>query len=495
MPAPASTGLSRLLSITFDVKTAGEDEPSSPDPPSFIVPACCFVLLAALLGMHLALLPQGQWFDEYFTFSFLRSWGWAGVAVRLQHWGMRPISEVLAFGYCRLVLLARQPLIWECLAFCWLVLFGLLALAIAPWRGPARSARCIVLLALPLLFLVSAPVGELWYWPLGALAYLPALGAAAYATMVLVGPGLRRDRDWIVLALVLTIAAFSSELGAFFALLLSPLLFGDLFVRQEPGGIRQAAVIGVPFMAAGFVMASLMHGRAASQTEMMAAGSFHHALPSLLRALPHALAGLSGWGDTGWQTLRALLSRAVLVAGSAGVLRCAWPAPVPRARVALVLVALAGTALLSIAGAFYQFGVLCCERHEAYRQALYVLMVAASAGLLPRRVRWPAGWRMADLSVALVTVAVTVAALPRVPALLAEYRDAHAQRKALKALFASGNDKATDTVTMILAPPGPLFQTYHIPPGQYSMTPTTPWYVQGPMLFFGKTRLVAIAPK
>jgi hypothetical protein len=445
--------------------------------------------------MHLALLPRGQWFDEYFTFSFLRSWGWAGVAIRLQHWGMRPVSELLAFGYCRLVLLTRQPLIWPCLAFCWLILFGLLAAAIAPWRRPARAARAILLLALPLLFLVSAPVGELWYWPLAALAYLPALGAAAYATIMLAGPGLRRDRDWVILALVLTAGALSAEIGAFFALLLSPLLFLDLFVRQEPGGIRQAAMIGLPFMAAGFVMASLMHGRAASQTEMVAVGSFHRALPSLGRALPHLFAGLAGWGETGWQTARAVISRAVLFAGSLAVLRCAWPVPAPRARVVLVLAALAGTALLSIAGAFYQFGVLCCERHESYRQALYLLMVAASAGLVPRGVPWRVAWRQEVLGAALLTFAVAVAVPPRVSALLAEYRDAPAQSKAEKALFASGNNNATDTLTMILAPPGPLFQAYHIQPGEYSMAPTTPWYVQGPMLFFGKTHLVARAPQ
>jgi hypothetical protein len=449
--------------------------------------------------MHLALLPQGQWFDEYFTFSFLRVWGWAGLVIRLEHWGMRPFSELLAFFYCRLALLSRQPLIWECLALCWLILFGFLAAAIAPWRGPARPARGILLLALPLLFLVSAPVGELWYWPLGALAYLPALGAACYASIVIMGPGLRRDRNWVALSFCLTIGALSTELGAFFALLISPLLFIDLFFRREPGGIRQAAVIGVPFMAAGFVMVSLMHGRAASPSEMVAAGSFHHALPSLRRALPHVLAGMAGWhdtgwGDTAWGTVRALASRAVLFAGSVLVLRCAWPAPVARARIGLLLAALAGTALLSIAGAFYQFGVLCCERHESYRQALYLLMVAASAGLVPRHLSLPSGWRRAELAAALLTLSVAIAAPPRIPALLEEYRDAHAQTKALAALFASGNDKATDTLTMILAPTGPLFQASPILPGSYSMSPPPPWYVQGPMLFFGKTHLVARAP-
>jgi hypothetical protein len=461
----------------------------------------CFGVLAALLAMHLALLPQGQWFDEYFTFSFLRSWGLAGVMIRLRHWSMRPVSELLAYLYCRLVIATGRPLIVPVLAFAWAILFGFLTAAIRPWRRPASAPRWALLLALPLLALLSAPVGELWYWPLGALAYLPALGAAFYAAIALTGPGLRDDASWLALAVALTIGAFSAELGMFLALLLSPMLFLDLFLRPLPGGIRRAAMMAVPFMAAAFVLISLMHGRASTTVEMVQAGTFHRALPSLLAAMPRVLRGLAGVGDTGWETARAIASRALLAAGSAALLRQAWPNPVPRARVAMLLAALAGAALLSIAGAFYQFGVLCCERHEAFRQGLYLLIAMAAPALLPRRPLLPGKalpWLSTPLSApVLLTLSCLVAAPPRLPALLAQYRAGPALIAARNTLFASGHDPAHDTLIMVLPRPGPLLQAYHMEQGEYSMAKQPPWFVQGPMLFFGKTKMVvtAAAPK
>jgi hypothetical protein len=159
----------------------------------------------------------------------------------------------------------------------------------------------------------------------------------------------------------------------------------------------------------------------------------------------------------------------------------------------MLTAALCGTALLSMAGAYYQFGVLCCERHESYRQALYLLATVGVAGLLPR-FRPSGAWLGRVPASALLAAACAVKSPPRIPALLAEYRLAPAQMSARQALFASGSNPHNDTLDMVLAPPGPLLQAYHIVPGTYSMTPVPPWFVQGPMLFFGKTRMVARRP-
>ena len=441
--------------------------------------------------MHVAMLRQGQWFDEYFTFSFLRVWGLAGVMIRLRHWGMRPVSEALAYGYCRLVLATGRPLIVPVLGLAWAMLFGFLAAALKPWRGPARLGRLALLLGLPAVFLVSAPVGELFYWPLGSLAYLPALGAACYAVLVLAGPGVHTDRAWSALAGALTVGALSAELGMFLALLLPPLLFADLFWRREPGSVRHAAIMSVPFLAAGVVLAFLLHGRAQAAAEMVQAGTFHKALPSLIVALPHFAAGVLGVGDGLWASLRGVLARVLIAAGSREIVRRAWPGDVPRVRLVMVIAALGGTALLSIAGAYYQFGVLCCERHEAYRAAMYLLMYVAAGALVPR---WRRPWRLfgrGGAGVLLVTAACLVGAIVRVPALIAEYRLAPAQLAARRALFASGEDKAADTLVMDMVPMGPLLQAYHLAPGVYGMSPAPPWFVQGPMLFFGKSRMQA----
>ncbi len=440
----------------------------------------CLAVMLGVLGMHLAMLPQGQWHDEYFTFSFLRALGWRGLLFRLAHWGPRPVSELMIFGYWRAVQAAGRPLIAPVLAACWAMLFGFVVAAVRPWRGPGRGARWALVLGVPALLLLAGPVGELWYWPLGALAYLPALGAACFATLVLAGPGVRGNAAWAWLAAALTVGALSVELGAFLALCLGPLLMAEAGSRRA---WRQVALAAVPLAAALLVMASLLHGRAADDIEKMAdVGTFHRAWPAVRAAVPHVWTGLWGMQEDGL----GLVCRILVVTGGWVALRQAWPEPVSRRHLGLLLVALAGTALLSVAGAFYQFGALCCERHEAYRQALYGLMLVAGAGLLPRS-RW-AGW-LAPAPV-LLTGAVLVASPGRLANLVAEYRLAPAQEAAKAALFRSGADRASDTLEMVVAPAGPLLEGSPIPPGSYSMTPAPAWFVQGPMVYFGKTKMV-----
>ncbi len=452
-------------------------------------------MLLVLLAMHLALLPAGRWFDEYFTFSFFRSWGLSGLAFRLRHWSMRPFSEALVYGYWLLVRAAGRPLIVPALALAWGILAAMLTAAIRPWRRPGRAARWALLLGLPVLFLLAGPVGEMWYWPLGAFAYLPALGGIGFTVLRMAGPGLRRDAEWMAAAAALTVAAFSTELGAFFALVLCPLLFIDLFRRGAPA--RQAAIIAVPLAAAGVVMVGLLTGRAAAGADLAIPGHLlRHPLASLIAAVPHVLAGLLGAGDDGaWATLRGLAARVLLGFGAWAALRQAWPAPVPRTRLAIAAAALAGASLLSVAGAFYQFGLLCCERQEAFRQALALLMVVLVAAMLPRGGVWPGWTRAARAAPALLAAAALAGAPPRVVALAAEYRVAHAHAKALAAMWRSGEDRASPTLRMVRTPDGPLLPGYGVVPGVYDLAHQPPWYVQGPMLFFGKTRLVVTQGK
>ena len=442
--------------------------------------------------MHVAMLPQGQWHDEFYTFSFLRARGLRGALTRLVNWGPRPFSELLILIYWHAVRASGGPLMSGVLGASWAMMWAGLLAALRPWRRPGRGARWALALGLPALFLMAGPVAELWYWPVGALAYMPALGAAGYVTLVLAGPGATARRDWVWLAVALGVGAWSVEVGMFLAVVLAPLLAVSLWRTDR----RSAVIMLVPLVAGLLVAAGLAHGRTAQANEMVDAGTFHRIWPSLRAGWPVFAAGLTGWGDDGSPHLagmRALAVRGLLLLGAWAGLRLAWPAPVSRVRLAMVIVALGSAALLSVVGAFYQFGVLCCERHEAYRQAIYLLMIVAAAGLLPR-----AGQVLGRAGLAapgLLAGAVLVACPGRVADLRAEYRLAKVQEAADEAMFRSGADASSDTLDVLLAPPGPLLEGSHTMPGDYSVAGNPPWYVKGPMMYFAKARMrVRLAP-
>ncbi len=445
---------------------------------------------AIVLAAHAAMLPQGQWRDEFITFSLLRDLGWRGWVYRLVHWSPRPLSEILILGYWQVVQMRHGPLMAPVLAFAWAIPAACLLAVLRPWRRPGRAARWALALSLPALFLLAGRVAELWYWPIGALAYLPALGAAAFMTVAIAGPGLNGSQAWLAAAAALLAGGLSVEMGNFFALLLSAALLLGQLCEAGPGKWRRAAIMAIPLMGAMLLLGGMMYGRVAVAQEMMAAGTFHRVWPSLRAGLPLVGWGLSGVGETWRQTVQTELGRALLLMGSWAALRGIWPAQVSRGRIVALLVALAGTASLSAAGAFYQFGVLCCERHEAFRHILYLLMIVGVAGLLPRgRSRWR--WLDHGLAApALLAACVLVMAPQRLLALEAEYGLAKIQIGATKALFRSGADDGSTTLDFGLAPPGPLLGESPILPGNYSLAQHPPWFVQAPMQFFGKTKMV-----
>ncbi len=439
--------------------------------------------------MHAALLVSASWHDEYFLFSFFRVWRLAGLMFRLRHAGMRPVSEALIYGYWLLVQAAGRPLIVPALALAWGVLAALLGAAIRPWRRPGRVARWAFWLGLPVLFLLAGPVAEMWYSPLGAFGYLPALGGVGFAALTVAGPGLRRDEEWIALAAALTLAALSAERGAVFALVLCPLLFADGFRRGAPA--RQGAAIVVPLVAAGVVMISLWTGHGAVPAQATLPGRLlHHPMASLMAAAPHVLGGILGVGDGLLATLRGVATRVLLGLGAWAVMRQAWPAQGSRWQVAAVGVALVGTSLLSMAAAFMDVGALCGERDAAFRRALDVLMVVTVAGVLPRGGVGP-GWTRGVLAApALFAAAALVLAPPRVVALVAEYRLAPAHAAAAAAMWRSGEVPGSETLEMVRTADGPLLSGDRVAAGVYDVAHQAPWGVRGKMMFFGKVRAV-----
>lgn len=436
------------------------------------------MLPAIVLLAHVALLPQGQWHDEYFGFVFWRLYGFDGELMRLLHWGPRPLSELFLYFYYLAEKATNAPLLVPALAFAWSTLGAGLVMATRPWRRPGRAGRAALALSLPALFLMVGPIGELFYWPYGALAYLPALGAACFVTLHLAGPGLDEEGGWTSLAVALALGAISVEMGAFLTVSIAPGLLLVAFRLSAARRWQRITAVLVPLAMASGVLFALWNGRVSRGREMFGNPALvHHVGIDFLLAV-RTLA-LEFIHPPGWSVGASLAAKVAVFFGARACLAAAWPGQRRRGPVYALLVGLTATALLSILGAYYNFGVLCCDRHETYRQALYLLMVVAAAGL------WkPAGVMFgADL---LLPLAVLINLQPRLAAVRAEYRLAGARAYAWHILFASGLTPGPGKLDFVVAPSGPLFQYGIFPPGFYQMSQHPPTNISGPMLLFNK---------
>ena len=288
---------------------------------------------------------------------------------------------------------------------------------------------------------------------------------------------------WVPLAVALSLGAGSVEVGAFLALCTAPGLL--LVARHGAGGsarLRIGAALA-PLLSALAVMLLLLSGRVARGHEMFGSAALsHHLGRDLWLAAGQSISELLH--PEGGSILAAASVKLLVFLGVRSCLARAWPQPPPRAPIIALLVGMAATVFLSIAGAYYNFGTLCCERHATYRQALFLLMAAASAGLArPARVR--------AHGPALLALAVLIYMPSRLPAIRTEYSLAHARGAAWKAIFRSGWQPGPAPIDFIIAPAGPLFSYVMFLPGDYRRTPDTPSYILGPMLFFGKDSMHA----
>ena len=140
MPPPASTAFARWTNISSEPRIGAVRTWAA---------LACLAVPCVILALHAALLPQGRWYDEYFTFGAYRLYGWPGFIHRLASWSPRPVSEALIWGYWRAVHATGRPLVAPALLVAWGLAAQLLALAAKPWRRPGRGARLALVLALP----------------------------------------------------------------------------------------------------------------------------------------------------------------------------------------------------------------------------------------------------------------------------------------------------------------------------------------------------------
>ena len=439
--------------------------------------------MAAFVLAHALLLPAGVWSDEYAVIPGLAEDGWRGLAYRLGHWSPRPIAETMYAGYAHAVRWAGAPLIAPVLALLWTAL----VLGLAEWwrgAGDGRTARQLVSLALLATFLLGHGVSEAFFWPAGALAYLPALAALGLLLTVLLRG--HSANGWRAAACLLIVAG-SCEVGAMFVV-----AFAALSVPIAGEARRRASWLGwgCPLVLALTVLWLLGTTRAAGGGETLLATSatIHRPLSSIVAAAPPFVHGLLGGAD--WVGLKPLdvASRLLLLLG----FRCclagaALPWPAVRPLLVFAIAALAA-AYGSVAAAQYQFGVLCCSRHETTRQALYAMGAVAIAALSLRAV--PGRPRTA-LGATLLLLGLLPAAVPRAAAVWHDARLIPAVAAARSATWASGQAPG-EAMQFTLPPETRVLDRPYFGAGEATAADPR-WYMRGILGFFGKQRMHIVA--
>ncbi|WP_458070445.1 hypothetical protein [Rhodanobacter sp. BL-MT-08] len=439
--------------------------------------ALALVISFATLVAFAGLIPLGRWHDEYFTLQHYHALGGSYFAERLLHWSPRPLSEAIGFLYGLAVYRLAAPLTAEFLALLWLVL---LAAVFIPVLRKGKAFVCASMLMA--LFLIGHPVAEVFYWPFGAVAYMPTLAAAALLLTLDWGGYLERSPGaaWTIVALI--VSAISSEVGALFTLIYIVLLIASRSLDSR----RHYVQMLVPLVLALAVLYFQFAGRVSAGNEVFGDPLVaHHVIATVSAVAKHLLFELLK-GDSGHSGFTMLLSGLVtklaFFSGVYLVMSQRQPSTSRAQHVRLILIAASLlTATLTMAAALYNFGSACCERHATMRQEYVFIAIAALATYAAAR--WPSrkGWHAETLLTCSLLIPLT-AALPK---LKTEYSGYLETRAAVAETWLSGQSAGPD-MRILQTMPRPITGGIYIEPGSYrageKSTSDVPWMLS----FFGK---------
>ena len=455
-------------------------------------------LAVLAIALYVGLIPAASWgSDEFVTFAHLRDDGFRFFLERLLAWSPRPVSDGILWGYERAVAASGRQLIVPFLLLIWstLPIAALMALGV-------RSATAwLVTSAILALFLLGHPVAEVFYWPMGAGAYV--LGLAAITYVVLRLSQARRLTGWGAASCVaaMLVAAGSSELGIVFVAILCVAMFAvaavEASVSRRALAVRRIAWLLIPLAASLILGGLLATGRVAQGIERMVESPvyYHRPWPSLLAAaarLGREITSTAIPSDV--STPRELLDRVLFVAGLTFCLRAGRIVAGSAGRLFAVAVALGGAAYVSIASAFAQFGFLCCERHATVRACLFVLMLVVLAFALSRvRLlgRMPRSWA-AIAGPVLVGIAVLLPLVESVPAIREDYASEPARVAARDANWRSGRGPAATPMTYRLLSHGRIVDGFGAPTGRNILPGPASGFALGVMQFFRKSEVLMV---
>ncbi|MCB8839400.1 hypothetical protein [Aurantimonas sp. VKM B-3413] len=452
-------------------------DPAAPSWQRWILTACLAVFLV-FFAMTLA----GYWQpDEYANAAAVREFGLDGVLHRMITWSPRPFSEFVLYLYQLAVAATGRQLIAPMLMGLWLILFGLALLPALRLSGGRRRSGTLLALVLLLHVILARNNSELLYWVQGAAAYLPTVSAFLAVAGLACFCGIGRTGVNAAMAALLVLGATSAEVGSFFALTFSALVLVAFLLTEIRGGsaalgparlqasrperFARNALAVLPFLISLCVslvlLVLLVEGRVSKATEGgLEAAATHLLWPSVLRGALQVLRE-AFLVDQGLETVVGLAARGLFLLGATAMfVRLADRGKAELAGPAALFLATVATGFLSTFGAFYQFGLLCCERHASVRRVLVFLALLAAARIvaacLTEDLRARLARRgLAELALAL-SVAVPLAALS--PALVHDVGLLDETLAARRRLWQEGQAPGPDML-VVAPPPHRLFAT------------------------------------
>jgi hypothetical protein len=351
------------------------------------------------------------------------------------------------------------------------------------------------------VFLVGHPVAEMFYWPMAALAYVTTLGIVLIFGVTEYGSG-DRSRDNTIITLALFFISLSSEVGAMFVVVYA---VSALMLSWLPGSTTGYRVRSISLLAALVVamevLRRLMQGRVALNGETFGDPRYvHHALPSALAAIPHALwewvSSSSVSVDAGHLVEGALAKPTFFIGAFVMARRMTGLASRQRLRLPLIVASLA-IVPVTLAAAYYQFGMMaCCERHATFRQCMdYVALASGAAFFASTRFSFK-GRLATSLPVGASCLALSVAI--GLGSSLADLRLDYARRSLFSAsiqdTWASG-DGAGPTMQLRQIAPGRVVGGYPLfPARRYVLRPGMVTEIQALLDFFGKSEVQVSDP-
>lgn len=466
-----------------------------------LLAAVSLAILLAMIALHFGLVDLGEWgVDEFCVFSSYRDMGWTAFVDRLIGWSPRPISEVLIWAYACLVNWIHKPLIGVCLGLLWLTLISAPLISFLQIRRTFSedSRRPLLFLSLfaftPItLFLLCHDPRELFYWPVGAAAYLTTLSAITLCFFQLAFSLTEDHLGRVITSVSLIVAAGSSETGAAFAVAFSCLSLTGTTVDAFRGSSSQGKIFWhlVPALLGICVFGLLMRHRLPNQEVVFSSAEYHSLYPSLKAALGQMFKEYLVADDQHPSTRRVLLALLLKTCIFMAIRYCWLSGGIKiRRRQLLVVFALSiiTTTYFSFAASYYAFGGPTYDRHDELRQCLIILFIATVA-------LWSCHYRASICGIrnlewrAVIFVFITlISAVPgRFMALRHDYRS---YSVCIQSRIRSWNSGLSDGNTMIWSSPpqGQVVGKLEIEPGMYTLKSKLPICV-GMMQFFRKERL------
>lgn len=425
--------------------------------------ATTLVVSAAVVLAHLGLLPGGAWgADEYSNFVRFRDFGLDWYFVRLWDWSPRPLSDGVLYLYALAVDHWRAPLITPFLGLLCAVLIG--GTLWAAWQRKAQGVLNRLTFAAVVLatFFVGHKLNSLFYWPMGAAAYLLDLAGVAVVTMQIFNGGTAKRAGRLACLLALVVAATSSETGLFFALAFTmAMLLLALPVLARPRRTSEPAYslwFLVPLVVSLAIAACLLHIVATNPARGINQASvyFHHVTPSLLGTLQTSVTEvLLGGRSPGGLTIPSWLATlAMFFLGALWACPRGSDAPAAWRPVAALFAGLAGGYFLTLFTMYFEYGSEDHQPQMAFRKCLILLGLLPVAWLVNRC--FPQLQRRLHLigPAALLGV-VALGAISRIPAMKHDYRLLPEMRQARSLTWHSANTPGA-TLRFFVPPRGAL---------------------------------------